>query len=43
MDSRDDLKWLFYEVDLVLIPLKTEGFDLTGLEAVSAWCPVFIS
>ena len=43
VDSRDDLKWLFYEVDLVLIPLKTEGFDLTGLEALSAWCPVFIS
>ena len=43
VDSRDDLKWLFYEVDLVLIPLKTEGFDLTGLEALSAWCLVFIS
>ena len=43
MDSRDNLKRLFYEVDLVLMLLKTEGFDLTGLETLSAWCPVFIS
>ena len=40
VDSRDDLKRLFCGVDLVLMPLKTEGFDLTGLEALSAWCPV---
>ena len=25
------------------MPLNTEGFGLTGLEALSAWCPVFIS
>jgi len=43
VDSRDNLKRLFYEVDLLLMLLKMEGFDLTGLEALSAWCPVFIS
>ena len=43
VDSRDNVKQLFYEVDLVLMLLKTEGFDLTGLEAPSAWCSVFIS
>ena len=44
MDSRGDLKyWLFIEVDLVLMPLRREGFGLTGLEALSAGCPVCIS
>ena len=32
-----------YEVDLVLMPLNTEGFGLTGLEALSARCPVLTS
>ena len=27
----------------MLMPLNTEGFGLTGLEALSARCPVFIS
>ena len=43
MDSREDLKQLFCEVDLVLMPSRTEGFGLTGLEALSAGLPVLVS
>ncbi|XP_044176468.1 uncharacterized protein LOC114974647 [Acropora millepora] len=43
MDSREDLKRLFCEVDLVLMPSRTEGFGLTGLEALSAGLPVLVS
>ena len=41
--SRDTLKQLFCEVDLVLMPSRTEGFGLTGLEALSAGLPVLVS
>ena len=41
--SREDLKRLFCEVDLVLMPSRTEGFGLTGLEALSAGLPVLVS
>ena len=43
LDSREDLKKLFCEVDLVLMPSRTDGFGLTGLEALSAGLPVIIS
>ena len=43
LDSREELKKLFYEVDLVLMPSRTDGFGLTGLEALSAGLPVIIS
>ena len=43
LDSREDLKKLFCEVDLVLMPSRTEGFGLTGLEAMSAGLPVIVS
>ena len=43
LDSREDLKQLFCEVDLVLMPSRTEGFGLTGLEALSAGIPVVVS
>ena len=43
VQSRDDLKRLFLEVDLVLMPSRTEGFGLTGLEALSAGLPVLVS
>ena len=43
MDSREDLKQLFCEGDLVLMPSRTEGFGLTGLEALSAGLPVLVS
>ncbi|XP_068753269.1 D-inositol 3-phosphate glycosyltransferase-like [Montipora capricornis] len=38
-----DLKRLFCEMDLVLMPSRTEGFGLTGLEALSAGLPVIVS
>ena len=41
--GREALKQLFFEVDLVLMPSRTEGFGLTGLEALSAGLPVIIS
>ncbi|XP_067018295.1 uncharacterized protein [Acropora muricata] len=43
VDSRESLKRLFCEVDLVLMPSRTEGFGLTGLEALSAGLPVVVS
>ena len=43
LESREDLKKLFCEVDLVLMPSRTEGFGLTGLEALSAGLPVIVS
>ena len=41
--DREALKPLFCEVDLVLMPSRTEGFGLTGLEALSAGLPVIVS
>ena len=43
VESRESLKRLFCEVDLVLMPSRTEGFGLTGLEALSAGLPVVVS
>ena len=41
--TREELKRLFHEVDLALMPSRTEGFGLTGLEALSAGLPVIVS
>ncbi|XP_015771076.1 PREDICTED: uncharacterized protein LOC107349446 isoform X1 [Acropora digitifera] len=41
--NREDLKELFCQVDLVLMPSRTEGFGLTGLEVLSAGLPVIVS
>lgn len=41
--KRESLKNLFYEVDVVLMPSRTAGFGLTGLEALSAGLPVLVS
>ena len=41
--GREALKQLFFKVDLVLMPSRTEGFGLTGLEALSAGLPVIVS
>ena len=43
VQSREELKRLFQEMDLVLMPARTEGFGLTGLEALSAGLPVLVS
>ena len=41
--KQEALKRLFCEVDLVLMPSRTEGFGLTGLEVLSAGLPVIVS
>ena len=41
--DRGTLKRLFREVDLVIMPSRTEGFGLVGLEALSAGLPVLVS
>ncbi|XP_067041874.1 uncharacterized protein [Acropora muricata] len=40
---QEDLKRLFCEVDLVLMPSRTSAFGLTGLEGLSAGIPVLVS
>ena len=41
--DRESLKRQFCEVDLAIMPSRTEGFGLTGLEALSAGLPVLVS
>ena len=43
VQDRESLQRLFQEVDLVVMPSRTEGFGLTGLEALSAGLPVVVS
>ena len=43
VQDQESLKRLFQEVDLVVMPSRTEGFGLTGLEAMSAGLPVLVS
>ena len=43
VDSQEDLKQLFCELDLLLMPSRTKGFGLVGLEALSAGLPVIVS
>ena len=43
VEDRESLKRLFQEVDLVFMPSRTEGFGLTGLQALSAGLPVLVS
>ena len=43
VQDRESLRRLFQEVDLVVMPSRTEGFGLTGLEALSAGLPVLVS
>ena len=41
--DRESLKRQFCEVDLAIMPSRTEGFGLTGREALSAGLPVLVS
>ena len=41
--SQEILKELFCEVDLAIMPSRTEGFGLTALEALSAGLPILVS
>ena len=43
VEDRESLKSLFQEVDLVVMPSRTESFGLIGLEALSAGVPVLVS
>ena len=42
LESREELKDLFCEVDLAIMPSRTEGFGLTALEALSAGLPILV-
>ena len=42
-ESRENLARLFCEVDLAIMPSRTEGFGLAALEALSAGLPVLVS
>ena len=42
-ESREELAKLFCEVDLAIMPSRTEGFGLTALEALSTGLPVLVS
>ena len=42
-ESREQLARLFCEVDLAIMPSRTEGFGLAALEALSAGLPVLVS
>ena len=42
-ESREFLANLFCEMDLVLMPSRTEGFGLTALEAMSGGLPILVS
>ena len=42
-ESRKRLAQLFCEVDLAIMPSRTEGFGLAALEALSAGLPVLVS
>ena len=43
IESREELKGLFRQVELAIIPSRTEGFGLSGLEALSAGLPILVS
>ena len=42
-DSREELADLFFEVDLAIMPSRTESFGITALGALSAGLPVLVS
>ena len=43
IEKRPDLAELLCEVDLAIMPSRTEGFGLTALEALSAGLPILVS
>ena len=42
VNSRERMKELFCEVDMVIMPSKSEGFGLVALEALSAGLPILV-
>lgn len=43
IESREERKGLFLQVDLAIMPSRTEGFGLSALEALSAGLPILVS
>lgn len=43
IESQECLQKLLSEMDLAIMPSRTEGFGLTGLEALSAGLPILVS
>ena len=43
IEKREELKGLFRQVDLAIMPSRTEGFGLSALEALSAGLPILVS
>lgn len=43
IESREELKGLFRQMDLAIMPSRTEGFGLSGLQALSAGLPILVS
>ena len=43
VQNKEGLKKLFCEVDICIMPSRTEGFGLTALEALSAGLPILVS
>ena len=43
IESREELANVLCEVDLAIMPSRTEGFGLTALEALSAGLPILVS
>ena len=43
VQSRESIKDLMCEVDLAIMPSKSEGFGLVALEALSAGLPILVS
>ena len=41
--SHEEMKKMFHEADLIVMPSRTEGFGLVALEALSAGVPVLVS
>ena len=41
--NHEEIKKMFFEADLIVMPSRSEGFGLVALEAISAGVPVLVS
>ena len=42
-NEQDELKMMFHQSDIVVLPSRTEGFGMVALEAISAGIPVLVT